>query len=345
MKFETLITIKGRDKRKKPAKKWPVDPSERSKLLARRRRPHKVLRIFDLGQYADGTDVDYIYFVQPFPENFFAFMPDTATFSLNADWNDDLFAVDYETWPDVFKNISETAETDYNISILGEFEYRSSVGGLVPMESGARPEVAVSSGEYFPVWELAELKYTREPDFSSAGVSFTYDSDCDLFLAPMLHDRVGGSIEALGANHYTANAIPLFKSPLPRSATLNNATWAGVWAARLDSSLLDATETAFYRNLLITDRNPTMYRMVNYTPSFPALPHTYGTAPATSLPTAASAPDWSVLPNLTFRPAARRNGHCIGAIRKRVLGEDEWYFLWVSGTWSIADGDLIGVTV
>lgn len=339
MRTEKVITILADKKKRFGERKGPVRPSKKKDPLARRRIHGPFLRVFDIARYADGTDVDYHYAVQPFPNNFFVDTPDTSTFSQNAEWNADLFDTPYETWPDVFREITEEIDA-YNIVISGNFVYVENRG--LRSSDGVTSIGFSSSDEYFPEWQ--ETKYTATDEYSASPVIFTFDKDCDLFLAPMLHDRVGTAIEDLGSNQRTTNRFTLFKSPLSRVSTLSDATWASIWAQLFDTSGITPSEVAFYRTLLTTTYSPTIYRMT-YTGISPPLPHTYTSHSASTYPTAAGG-SWIQEPDLTFERAWRWSGHCVGAIRKH-LGNDtfEWYFIWADTTWDFAEGDFQQIVV
>jgi hypothetical protein len=180
VRIEHLITVLNKGKDKKAKRKWPVDPSERSKLLTRRVDNRVYINYYDLGAYADGSDVPFCitptitgiagpnsdYFnanpyhlvhtagiiVSPDPPynmrvNFFA---SPVGFSLDGiDYADTLnahtFGTDPETWAETYRKIdSDDLRAEYNLAFTGGGEYVPNKGWLPDRETEVGGEIAVT---------------------------------------------------------------------------------------------------------------------------------------------------------------------------------------------------------
>ena len=138
MKLEHLISLRTRRKAATATRKWPVDPSDRSKLLIRRRQQRKkYINIFDMGRFAGGADIAY--FDHAVAENWFVNWnsPTTVTVDVNntggatLELTDYLLDTSHEDWPTTFYNFTEELD-DYGVEVSGPTEYVAGEGLLLP---------------------------------------------------------------------------------------------------------------------------------------------------------------------------------------------------------------------
>lgn len=336
-KIITQIEIK-RKKAESSDTRRPLDLAPLPRRIGRRRlrevRPY--LRVWDTCQYADGTDRDDL--TRHFGIEVVGNNPALTAFPT---FNSIIFAVPYETWDTVFKEITDSVD-DYNID-LGDFgDYVEGRG----LESTALPPDVpnlhvLAQNKYFTTWLLpasTKIKITRTPVFSDPAATFTFNFDCDLFLVPGLHNRYGlavynGGTPAPGNGEDNVGYKVLsLQAPLPRSL-VGSDEFDLIWANRVNSAAASVIDISYYRNLFLNDRTPQLY-----------VEPPYVIVDANGFPTYSdhSPADWDHTPRLGFTPATKQGGTLLAAIRKNLPESVEWYFVW-AGSGGYSPSDPVGI--
>lgn len=296
--------------------------------------------MWDIAQFADGTDRDDLTVYGDSSNS------DPAN---NLTFNDDLLAVDYETWDTTFKEITDSIG-DYRLTIDGFDEYVPGKGLKSVDTRSTEPPIKVRAENcYFSSWLTPlddYLKFTREPDPFDDAVEFTFDKNCDLFLAPSMVTRNASAYfndDINGDDYYYMYSV---QAPIPRF-TVSDPEFQTVWDNRGNPSVQSAIDVSYFRNLIFTDRSPT------YSAAFNGGSESV-IGPATGFPTLASEADWQNDPTIWMYPKERWGphtvgvpvgGHCLGAIRKRLSDDEfEWYFIWADDFMSGTDPSGLGGT-
>lgn len=208
MKFETLITITSDDERKKRARKWPVDPSDRSKLLTRRRGGY--INFYDCGMIVDDSE----------PEGYrqidLQHIPATITSpgssepaGYNAALRDIIFDEPVENWKNFYKRITPDMQTagaswDFilwrtvppgnTLEIIVRTPSNWTQSGLkLPgnfFQTGAStPGLRIGSSvvlwHEFGTWGAFQTKITETYDFAADEVDIEPSNSMDIFMIPM----------------------------------------------------------------------------------------------------------------------------------------------------------------
>lgn len=317
MKLEHLIKIL--PDRDDDAKKRQdvVRPRRFSRYLARRTATRRVyLNVWDLARTADGATRSDL------NSRITASGPASNIFEQDNGFNDALFAVDYLTWADVFYNIT-TVTDDYRAT-FGEFgEY---VVGKGLKGDSAAPELLVSAEDcYFNTWPSPiedNIRFTATTDPGDPDATFTFDRDCDLFLAPAMFNR-GGTAYQISTTPDQFNRLMPLKAPLTRS-TIGSSDFDTVWTNRTTPGAGGIVSIPYYRGLFLADGSPDLILWDTAFPSGPGTPED-----AVDFPTSSDFLSWNLDPRIAFYPSSRFTDHCLGAIRKHLSGGSyEWYFIW-----------------
>lgn len=203
MKIEHLITVKTRGKGKKRKPRWPVDPSDRSKLLIRRR-PGGI-RFWDVGYVWDGAKYITLPYTDPNSGNSISndgvVVPGWVNFdALTTAHYDPLHEsiLDYptDTWKAVFHQIDDTYFTYETPNVI----YRGTLYSLSDpdvwngdrfLPNGPTPDDSFSVGadqRFFYGFDLGiNTKITNDPTYGSSPVAFVPSKNMDVFLAPNLN--------------------------------------------------------------------------------------------------------------------------------------------------------------
>lgn len=127
MKIEHLITVKTRAKDKKPPQKWPVEPSDRSKLLIRRKAGF--IEFYDLGQINIGTAESPIWITHPwtFPATLsvsgttLTDVSEMTTAQFHSSFiTDEILAVPREDWSTTFRKLEYEDAESYGLDLVLE---------------------------------------------------------------------------------------------------------------------------------------------------------------------------------------------------------------------------------
>lgn len=354
MKIEHLITIKRDPAKKKRRQRWPVDPSDRSRLLARRRQ-NRFLNVYDLGQYANGTDTNLHTWnrqiVLPYTVLYTGAgrtLRISATFdppgvdnlaNRTATWNDDYLALDVESWPDTFKDITEDLD-DYDISIDGFNRYVSGKGlvsdtNIETIAVVPGTDTSLLRDQWF--YKTRNHYFTSDPEPGADEVEFTFDKTCDLFLVPVVYYGTTYAARYTGAPISTtlyAYQSFIVQKQLPRESALGNADWNTFWPNRTDEAGRSAGERALLRSMFIDDPDAEAWRMRAEPGETGSLPIDADNPLFTPFPTQAAF-SWTIAPLFesleNVGPPAQR---LVAVIRKRP---DEWFYMWTDDFWQIPD--------
>jgi hypothetical protein len=202
----------------------PIKPPD--EFLARRRRQSTAgifLDVYDMAVQADGTDRDYVYDpgIDGSAPNF--------TASFNSYFAGGPFvAADYQRITSA--NVAQYGISGSNFAGLpydATRGFRTNGGPLLIPNGPAFHYFGTDSGP----GGLAYTKVTRGT-YADPEVSFSYDRDSEIFLAPRIWTDSGGAVKAIWGDgtsfpptafeFYQANS---FMSALPRTYFLNNSLW------------------------------------------------------------------------------------------------------------------------
>jgi hypothetical protein len=212
MKFEDLIIVKAPQRKKKAARKWPADPSDRGKLLARRRTGG--IRFYDLGYMLDGAEYVNLPFVdfhstEDIDDTAEIAGVATLTIDLFDDLNELIFAVTQEDWPTTFKQLDDTYIDNYGTTFGSSMFVTYKGTGYFLSSSTAwngeifRPNGAVTNDSFlfqansrlFTSFSLngvgsSSYKVTIENNYAADEVVFVPSNSMDVFLVPSFIDAI-----------------------------------------------------------------------------------------------------------------------------------------------------------
>lgn len=354
MRIEKVITIKGPRGRKPAEQKGPVRPSSIKRPLARRRPGGPFLKVFDIGQLANGSDSNLHEWIRSHSAPYEVFQVG-ATISLvstvesntlatrTADWNTDFLSIDIDDWPSTFKDV--TADLyDYEVSVAGFDRYASnglsSSTGVTVIEIEAVVGTDAQRDKWFFSFPTGgsgtrSVKYTATPSYAASSVSFTFDKNCDLFLVPVAFWGFGSS--------YTPLPYPIYnyeyyfvQRPLSR-ANLGDAGFENYWDNKASHGSIDATGRAFLRDYFINDPEGEIWRVRadDAGPTQPIDGDNPVFLPGSDFPEAG---EGLGTPMIQVEGVGLFAGKLVGAIRKHLGGGTyEWYYMWASTFWQIPD--------
>jgi len=349
MKLEDIIYVKGRLPRKK-SRRWPADPSDRSKFLSRRRRRPIYLNLYDLGQLAGGTTIDWFQtesvltdaapFYTPFSSGPAGSGSVIATSELppgTPELLDYLFIDTEDDWPDIYRNITETF-TSYNFDVTEVGTFVEDKG--LPINRATVTEVTdlgwnFSDCEYLVVGlSTPSLKITSERDVGADEVELVIDKSVDVFIVPAVYttsavaqDNTAADLSVPYLPQEWVHALDTIR-PLPRS-TVANSDWATLKANRPDQTGTSQTVLDYYASLFINNgdtatliSSPDPEDYVN--PGFFLPPGDFSIG-TNGFPSAATS-DYATTSNTNGFVSS---GQLVAAVRKHITSSTyEWYYIW-----------------
>jgi hypothetical protein len=336
--FEKVrVTKEIERERPEDVRRGPLD-TPRPEILARRRTTqttHPPVMVYDLGRLASGADAQHVYR---------STMADTSTGAINPvsellpTWNADILA-SYTTWHTTYRNITANLD-DYGIKLLN-FDNYTPGDGVWSSTDEQNLQIfnteVWSQNQYFPTrWNQLNRGYkiTSTTTPTDPAATYTHDKPADLFVSPMF--MINDAFALSDENNPLRDAHLVLKqmSPIPRNATLLDATWETVWTNRYSTGSLSAAEIAFWRGIMFDNYAPAMWESIQVNSS---VPFAYVLGDIANFPTDGDhvLGDWITRPNATMSPGFYQTNHLVGAIRKHLTPSTfEWYFIWADEIWS-----------
>lgn len=337
-------------------KKTAAFPRRRSRRLGRRRLSSKAyLRVFDMGQFANGADSDIHEWIRAYttpytvfrlggdrPIRLVATVEDETLIQRTATWNTDFLSIDNDDWPGTFKDITTDID-DYEIEVTGFDQLDPAKGlwsstGATDIGVLGTPGVVELRDKWFfsyPVGGVGtrSVKYTMMPSYGATGVTFTFDKTCDLFLVPVAFWGYGDSVYGAGPSTYNFE-YDFVQRPLSRQL-LGDPGLENFWNNKDNHAGIDSTGRAFLRSYFIDDPEGEIWKVredggANPQPIDGDNPVFL---PGSSFPEAG---DGLGTPTIQVEGVGLFAGKLVGAIRKHLSpGIYEWYYMWASTFWQI----------
>lgn len=140
---------------------------------------------------------------------------------------------------------------DYDISFPEFGAYVADLGLPKNMVGGLLE--ADSSGGYFWDWDTG-YKVTMSASYGAEEVSFSFDKDCDVYLAPLLYFMNGDAHTEYEVYPLTFWAIHGLLIPLSR-ATVNDSDWETLWANRGNPTAHSSGTRSYFKSFVtsVTD--------------------------------------------------------------------------------------------
>lgn len=221
-----------------------VLPSRRYDPLGRRRRGTIYLNYWDLGQLANGTDIDFSKQCTISEINHINFPPTdvvvpNVVFDYN-DFKDELLAyylsVGVENFANTYKQIDGALSAEYeSFQFTGFSNYVDGKGFKPsPVELGDDLIIldSLRSFYFLRTDDTTNFKITQTSNYSDTAVAFHLNRSCDVFLVPQIQLWQGGNYYSPIPPHDPSTSLQsqilgMFLAPESRQFTLNNATWDG----------------------------------------------------------------------------------------------------------------------
>lgn len=233
-----------------------------------RRKTLKIVdvRFFDLGRYADGSDIPF-YVANAVTKNTRQYVVGAGNFT-SANWQSLINVVspaDALTWASTFRPIAESELQKFGIQIANNAGLLKSyypgvsfpptldadgieyTGGVLKVKSttpfgGTRSQILAdiySGGFYGP----SDIKITATPTYAAAAVPFTFSADTDFFLLPRMFLELGcsaaESVDGAFTNHYSTGALNFVYRALPRAVYLDSSFPAGTTTTTTSSAFFN----------------------------------------------------------------------------------------------------------
>lgn len=314
------------------------------------------LNVYDLARFANGDDSGFLSketLVSSTSTGSSPLSGKPGAFSaLLAIFRDGVLAYDPNVLAATFYQITDKLN-DYNCSISDFTNYVAGQGLLSPSNETSLV-LSAPTNEYFVNWSLGSRKITNIPDYSASGTTYTHDARADIFLAPHFWswEGIGVLDTPAGFADYPKTiyeTYDMFK-PLPREETINIADWDSIWADRALTSSWTSGQRDFFRSLFLgnPDSEFVQYDSDGAGGSFPVT-----TYDGTSFPTFYTPPpagrSWGTTDQNAPRIGLFANGFTnpgslVAVIIKYATAGTEYYYVWATTTWVVANSFEIGAS-
>ncbi len=199
------------------------------KPVIRRKRTNQIyINLYDLGQFASGEDIPFVYNVP----SVLSVDPVSNFFSRENDYryqdafNAYILGFAPGSLKETFKRIENPLQYAANVNnASGDREPK----GFPVAKSSSVSSIGGRAIQYFNTGLTEKYKITKEPSFNAAESGFTLNKDADIYLIPLVVRWTGAADvwtpvegEDDDRQNYLAN---YFYKPIPRSFGLNNALW------------------------------------------------------------------------------------------------------------------------